>query len=76
MKKEEKVKHPNRNFISKKLTFCSHVNNSVTIQELGFNTTKRECKFSQTDLPKVTDFSINDIKTKLESNKNRENKND
>ena len=65
MKKEEKVKHPNRNFISKKLTFCSHVNNSVTMQELGFNTTKK-LQISQ----------LNDIKTKLESNKNRENKND
>ena len=67
MKKEEMVKHINRSFISKKLTFCSHDNNSVTIQELGWKHNSKECKFLQLTFLKLESSQINDIKTRLES---------
>ena len=60
MKKEEMVKHINRSFISKKSTFCSHVKNFVTIQEIWLKHNPKECQLQSSQ--------INDIKTRLESN--------
>ena len=68
MMKEEMVKHTNRSFISKKLSFCSHVDKFCNHTRIRLKkTTKKECKFLQLTFLKLQNSPINDIKSRLES---------
>ena len=69
MKKEEMVKHTNRSFISKKLTFCFHVAKFCNHTRIRLKNNQKECKFSQLTFLKLQSSQINDIKSRLESNK-------